>query len=70
MSPLPFVGSWPPCVMDKALGNRRPGLRRNLAVLLFVASATLVATIGIAPFVFLIWMVTTVARWLGFFIGF
>ncbi len=56
--------------MDKALGNRRPGLRRNLAVLLFVASATLVATVGIAPFVFLIWMVTTVARWLGFFIGF
>lgn len=56
--------------MDKALGNRRPGLRRNLAVLLFVALATLVATIGIAPFVFLIWMVTTVARWLGFFIAF
>ncbi|CAM3486482.1 hypothetical protein G6L26_016925 [Agrobacterium radiobacter] len=55
--------------MDEALKPKRHRLRRYLATGLVVASAALVAAIGIAPFVFLIWMVRTVTRWLGLFIG-
>lgn len=55
--------------MDKALDTKRHRFRRNLTTALVVAAAALVAAVGIAPFVFLIWMVRTVARWLGLFIG-
>ena len=55
--------------MDRALGAKRQRFRRNLTTALVVASVAAVAAVGIAPFVFLIWMVRTVARWLGFFIG-
>ncbi|RRN66911.1 hypothetical protein EIQ31_24065 [Agrobacterium deltaense] len=51
--------------MDKALDPKRHRFRRNLTTALVVAAAALVAAVGIAPFVFLIWMVRTVARWLG-----
>ncbi|NTE58468.1 hypothetical protein G6M78_25665 [Agrobacterium tumefaciens] len=56
--------------MDKALDTKRHRFRRNLTAALVVASAALVAAVGIAPFVFLIWMIRTVAQWLGLFIGF
>ncbi|MFK3781234.1 hypothetical protein [Agrobacterium sp. NPDC089420] len=55
--------------MDRALGTKRHRFRRNLTTALFVVAAALVAAVGIAPFVFLIWMIRTVARWLGLFIG-
>lgn len=55
--------------MDRALEPKRHRFRRNLTTGLLVASAALVTATGIAPFVFLIWMVRTVARWLGLFIG-
>lgn len=51
--------------MDRALEPKRHRFRRNLTTGLFVASAALVTATGIASFVFLIWMVRTVARWLG-----
>ncbi|SCY16939.1 hypothetical protein [Rhizobium sp. NFACC06-2] len=55
--------------MDKALYPKRHRFRRNLTTTLIIASVALVAAVGIAPFVFLIWMVRTVARWLGLFVG-
>ncbi len=51
--------------MTSALATKRQRVGKNLGLVILVALAAIVATVGVAPVVFLIWLLKTIPHWLG-----
>ena len=50
--------------MTSALATKRQRVGKNLGLVILVALAAIVATVGVAPVVFLIWLLKTIQHWL------